>query len=129
MPTINYKEALITRVIDGTKPHTIHFGKRIYKVGQTAIHCTGNRTPNRKEHRRDLITSVTRINIKFQPNDESIWINGWLISDRAMRELAQNDGFKSYTEFINFFKATHGENFDIDGLLIQWGTPINYNQL
>lgn len=130
MPIINYKPALISKVIDGSKPHTIRFGKRIYKVGQTAIHATGSRTKHYLEHRRDEITQVEKIRIKSEKFAVKIWIDDQHISECAAYKLAANDGFKNFKSFIQFFRTQHGSEFDLKGQLIHWAkTPINYKYI
>ncbi len=127
MPTLNYKADLIDKVIDGSKPHTIRFGKRIYQVGQDAIHTTGSRTPDYKEHRRDQITAVDKIRIKIGRYAVRIWINDQQLSTAAADKLVINDGFTGYKKFAQFFRTQHGQEFDITGQLIQWSkTPITY---
>tara|TARA_R110001599_G_scaffold97629_2_gene251730 strand:+ start:339 stop:725 length:387 start_codon:yes stop_codon:yes gene_type:complete len=126
MPIINYKGHLIEKVKDGSKPHTIRFGKRIYQVGQNAIHITGMRTSGYVEHRRDLITSVEEITVSCQRFKVEIHINGKHLTKAQANKLAINDGFKNLTQFIEFFQLQHGTNFTLTGQLIQWQKPITY---
>ena len=126
MPIINYKPFLIGKVKDGSKTHTIRFGKRIYKVGQTAIQATGMRTKNYQEHRRDEITSVEKIRIQLVNSTLKIWINNVELDVIQFKHLVNNDGFKYSRDFIQFFQTQYGSQFDITGQLIQWGTPIDY---
>lgn len=129
MPIISFKSTLIDKVIDGSKPHTIRFGKRIYKVGQPAIHATGVRTAKYKEHRRDQITAVDKIRILIKGYALKIWINDQLLNSAAAHKLVRNDGFNTLGEFTSFF-LKKSDYFNMTGQLIHWAkSPINYNQI
>lgn len=133
MPVLNYKPELASKVIDGSKPHTIRLGDR-WKVGQNAIHATGARTKNYREIRRDQVTRVDSIEIEIKRKTvtsfrTSIRINGETLKPSAVVRLALRDGFSGPVPFYEFFRRTYGTGTH-RGQLIQWGSsPVDYLNL
>lgn len=131
MPILAYKPFLKEDVLTGKKAHTIRFAKRLWKVGDTAYHATGVRTPAYDNFRTDLVTHIDEIQIEVIETagariQSSVTLNGTRLNGMAVAELAKADGFLSTAGFFQFFIATMGHGVHT-GQLIHWGpNPTPY---
>lgn len=104
------------------KIHTIRLDPHDrWRPGVKIHFVINNRTKNRFQFAPVLeCVSVQKIEIKWRSLIEpAIWIDGHLLDDDEKTELAENDGFPSFSEFMNFF------NQDFTGKIIHW-TDLKY---
>lgn len=128
MPILNYKDPLIEKVMDGSKIHTVRFSKRPWKIGDSAIHATGVRTKNYREHRRDDVTLVQPITICCEPGKKRLEVNGMGLVLEQAKSLSSSDGFESLASFFHFFATTYSETEELKGQLIHWSeNPPTYS--
>lgn len=134
MPILSYTSDLLPKVISGEKFHTIRFGSRIWKVGDQAIHASGIRAPDYREHRRDLVTRVDSITIRIlkplgKTHDSNIFIDDEILAAAAVCRLARNDGFLGSAAFFQYFRKSLKPGIHT-GQLIQWkDKPVDYLNL
>lgn len=118
MPALNFKKEFAPKVERREKRQTIRALRkdgRNPRPGQTLYLYTGMRTKYCKKLDEVICKSVESIiiNYDFTVMIRDEWLNVW-----QEKELAKNDGFNSYGDFIDFFRKTHGLPFY--GLLIKW---------
>lgn len=92
-----------------------------WKPGMKVHPVINNRTKNRFQFAQVLeCVSTQKIEIKWRSLIEpAIWIDGHLLDHDEKTELAKNDGFPSFSAFMNFF------NKDFTGKIIHW-TDFKY---
>lgn len=141
MPSLNFQKQFVPLIEVGKKRQTIRPVRRKYpiKVGDKLFLFTGLRTKyckrintiltdgNITTHNLKGIVickSVEEIYIGAEYDNEipksiekiGVWIENKYCFDS--NEFAKEDGFKNFTDFINFFKTKYGLPFT--GVLIKW---------
>lgn len=105
------------------KVHTIRVdSKRRWKVGNKIHFYYNSRTPNMFQFAPVVTcTGVQKISIKWSRRRDkvSIMVDGRNLSSEEREQLAVNDGFSSYEDFLIYF------NQDFNGVLIHW-TQLKY---
>ena len=117
MPALNFKKEFADKVASGEKEQTIRALRkdgRNPRPGQTLYLYTGMRTKYCRKLGQAVCTSVESVCIE----GGDILLNGDSLSCHAEREFSLADGFKSESEFYDFFRKNHGLPFW--GLLIKW---------
>ena len=125
MPALAYKSLLVSRVADGTKPHTIRgWRRRPFKVGDVLMHYTAMRTRDCRKIRPDTICSAA-VPIEVNAHHRYVILSPGSrfypegrLSDDNLLALAKRDGFPGLTSFWTFFIDTHGGL--LCGQLIEW---------
>ena len=122
---LSFRPQFVPKILDGTKIHTIreNAGNR-WKKGNLINMATGVRTPYYNEFSKRVCCGTQKLFIKWNTHfdfntgekikDFEIYIDNKQLSRAGRIELMNNDGFDSYTDFINFFP----ENFT--GTIIHW---------
>lgn len=115
MPALNFKSQFATVVQLGIKTQTIR-ARRKYPIhaGDKLYLYTGMRTSSCRKLAEVVCSAVFHIKI----TSTGIKIDGDTLSPSSIVRLARSDGFKSTTEFKQFFKENHGLPFS--GQLIEW---------
>jgi len=121
MPALNYQKRFAPMVESGEKVQTIRaLRKHPIKKGDTLYHYTGMRT---KACRRLLDPTPCLEVLPFTITPVGEWevncyLNDALIPSWEIEDLALADGFVSASDFVNWFKTTHGLPFY--GQIIYW---------
>ena len=125
MPALSYKDHLVSKVVDGSKPHTIRvWRRRPFREGDVLMHYTAMRTKACRKVRPDTIcTAATPIEVNpFQQyviiSDGSRFYPEGRLSRQHLRALAMRDGFDCLADFLKFFAEEHGGI--TCGQLIEW---------
>lgn len=106
-----------------TKIHTIrHDVNKRWKEGNSIQFATGVRTKNYHCFGWGVCLSVQEISIRWGnpvtiPNYAKVFIDGRCLTEQECNELAVNDGFENFEEFLKW-DAWCGKDFD--GRLIHW---------
>ena len=116
MPALNFKRPFAADVKSGKKRQTIRaWRKRPFRIGDTLYLYVDQRSPER----RLLGVSVCRMAISFSILElGTLWLDDCDVLPDAAEAIAQNDGFGSAAEMVEWFRSEHGLPFD--GQLIMW---------
>jgi hypothetical protein len=140
MPLIGFKEQFVSKILDGTKKHTIRSPrKNPIKVGETLILATGVRTKKYKEIKRvqcvsvhdikiialDLVNYMTHEEIYTNTHDSlyhiKVVIDNVELEQTETVNLAKNDGFEDVQMFSEWFEKHHNVTEKVFvGNLICW---------
>jgi hypothetical protein len=140
MPLIGFKEQFVSKILDGTKKHTIRSPrKNPVKVGDTLILATGVRTKKYKEIKRvkcvsvheikiiaiDLVNYMTAEEVYTDIHDSlfhiTVIVDMVELDQTEVFNLAKNDGFEDTQMFCEWFDKHHFiTKQDFIGNLICW---------
>lgn len=115
---LNFKPDFVQSIQDGTKRITIRAPRkdgRVPKPGENLILSTGARTKNYRRLREVVCYQTARVNLD---RCNVFTVDGKQCSAIEREYWAKLDGFKSFTEMLEWFKETHGLPFT--GRMIQW---------
>jgi len=113
---IQFKQPILNR----TKIHTIRVDKNNRWSMGRKIHFTINvRTKNQEVFEVRRCESTQKIKIEYLNNWITVYIEGKLLSEKEIKQLALNDGFETMKDFRKWF------NKDFDGKIIHW-TDLRY---
>lgn len=116
MPALNFQNQFAGPVASRRKRQTIRANRaRPFREGDTLYLYTGMRT----KACRKLGEATARMVREITITETAVKLDGQAISPAALGELARADGFRSVSEFRDFFRSNHGLPFR--GQLIQWG--------
>jgi hypothetical protein len=124
MPALNFKAQFADKVEFGEKKQTIRPArKNPIRKGDTLKLYTGQRTKNCRLLRTARCINLFRIKISDRGaiiiNEFNIpW--SWSPNIKQLENLAENDGFETWPEMQEFFRAQYGLPFE--GVLIRWET-------
>ena len=117
MSSYNFQKQFAPAIEDGSKRCTIRARRKngyLPVVGEHIKLYTSQRTKQCRLLREVTVTAVTPIVV----DEDSIVLDGHLQSPIKAVLLAQKDGFKSWSDYIAFFKKRRGLPFN--GYLIEW---------
>lgn len=115
MPALNFKQRFAPDIESGKKRQSIRANrKRPFVCGDTLFLYTGMRTKSCRKLGETTATYVADISIYNNTVIEA----GEELSRSDKRKLAREDGFENVSDFLTFFKESHGLPFQ--GQLIQW---------
>lgn len=113
MPAYNFKERFVAAIKRGEKNQTIRKTSKRAKVGDTAYLYTGLRTKKCRLIGIRVILSVDRVLVyRRSPGCDMIIVDGAVLSDDAASKFANDDGFGSIDEMVNFFDDLYGLPFN-----------------
>jgi hypothetical protein len=116
MPSLNFKDQFADLVERGIKKHTIRRRrKQPIKQGDNLYLFTGMRTRDCRRLRSTRCDRETYIHIG---SDKTVLLGNRFLDDGEKHELAVNDGFSDFKEFLQFFRETGG--LPVEGQLIEW---------
>ena len=131
MPVLSYSRENIekydfeNKILKGIKKHTIRrYRKRLFQVGDILYHYKNWRTPQVKKICENKCLYVADIEIyKLQVNQTPLKfvrfkINKKIIWGTKLLDLAKNDGFSNYVDFVDFFIKV---GLPFYGQIIGWG--------
>lgn len=98
------------------KIHTIRKGAR-WRAGMSIQMCTGARTKNYHQFNKlapELQTCISVQYIGINPAEKTICVDGKMLNEVDIYNLARNDGFDSLDDFWSWFKA------DFYGQIVHW---------
>jgi hypothetical protein len=109
----------VDKIKDGRKIHTIRTerkGNAKWREGMDIHFATGLRTPDYNQFASGVCTGIQEIRIKYAIglDEPEIHINRTPIPPRLKRQVAENDGFDTFDQFLRWFDE------DFEGLLIHW---------
>lgn len=120
---LSFKEQFVEPILKGTKIHTIREdASDRWHEGRIIHFDTNVRTPDQYRFKEDVCKGVQEISFDYK--DEKlvvpiIRIDGKRLGHLDAMFLAQNDGFKSVHDLINWFDS------DFKGKIIHW-TDFRY---
>lgn len=88
------------------------------RKGDTLYLYVGHRTKQGQLVDEVFCKSVSAISMGIRNNQLFVVVDGILLSDKELSELAVKDGFRTVSDFRQFFNETYGYPFN--GLLIRW---------
>jgi hypothetical protein len=119
---LNFQAQFAPLVESGLKPHTIRARRvdgRDPLPGDTLHLYTGLRTKASRLLRREPCQYTVEVTIQPSAgNVHHVLLGGKPVDQHDIEVLATVDGFKSATEFVQFFEKMYGLPFT--GLLIGW---------
>lgn len=116
MPALNFKERFAHAVESGAKTQTIRKPRNI-KVGDTVQLFVGQRTKQCRRLGTGIVKNV--VNIIIDDNDDyRLSVDGVYAEPHKELELANDDGFQSFEDFMDFFRSHY--SFPFCGILIKW---------
>jgi len=122
MPAFNFQKRFAEKVESGEKKQTIRARRkdgRNPRVGQTAYLYFGMRTKSCRKLGEDIITSVEPITIERNgPAFVNVTTYRGYLGYFEKEVLANEDGFSTFTEMLEWFETTHSLPFY--GFLIKW---------
>ena len=130
---LGFKQCFVPAVVAGTKPHTIRVGQR-WRAGMSIQFYQDARQKTMLKFRPDAVaTSVQQVRVDRESATylnqvrtivwPGIFIDGRELKPVECMMLAQNDGFDTVQELIQFLDNAHGLPFT--GQLIHW-TDLRY---
>jgi len=127
---LGFKNQFAQAVANGSKPHTIRAGAR-WREGMSIQFYKNVRQKSMAKIREDamvqVVQSITIARTPFDPNGSykrpTITIDDYQLTPLECQELAQRDGFDSFSELLIWFDKTHGLPFT--GQLVGW-TNLRY---
>ena len=130
---LGFKPQFKQPILDGTKIHTIRVDShKRWKAGRKIHYATGVRTKDYKQFKEGWCVRIQDFEVIYtlvsSPSELShtnieydgawfaviIKVDGMLLGLTASMELAINDGFYTYKEFLAWF------NKDLNGRIIHW---------
>ncbi len=115
MPAINFSPQFADAVAKGIKRQTIRaLRKRPIRIGDYLALYTGQRTAR---CRRLLDTCCKRV-APIVIEEFNVILDGKKLWEHEMRELARQDGFEIWDEFVAWFEDHYGLPFE--GVVIYW---------
>ena len=125
MKYIMFKPEFAPLVRAGTKKQTIRPPReRAFAIGDYVSLRKWLGKPYRSKQEElceGTVTNVRPIAISLRADEKGhrVWLAGaGYLKGRELNALAKADGFKTYPEFIEFFKSVHGLPFR--GVVINW---------
>ena len=118
MPALNFKKQFAPLVESGVKRQSIRADRKDGRnphAGETLYLYTGQRTKYCRKLREETCLSVE--NIAIEPGYR-IAVGVRELSVREVNQMTKADGFATFLEFFDFFRAVHGLPFY--GKLIKW---------
>jgi hypothetical protein len=119
---LNFQAQFVPLVESGAKPHTIRACRvdgRDPLPGDTLHLYTGLSTKAARLLRREPCQYTVEVTIQPSAgNVHHVLLGGKPVGQHEIEVLANVDGFKSATEFVQFFEKMYGLPFT--GLLIGW---------
>lgn len=116
MPALNFQKQFADKVRTGEKLQTIRKPRaNPIREGDTLYLYTGMRTKNCEKLGEGVCYGVK--DVEILENGVMI-INGMFLNKSLRNEIANRDGFDTYTDMWLWFKNTHGLPFK--GQLILW---------
>jgi len=116
MGLYNFEARFVPFIEARTKKHTIRKRrKNVDRPGKTMYLYTGLRRKGARLIMKARCTHVDDITIGV---DERIWIGGVLLDRREVEQLARTDGFKNFTEMMDYWKAK--KDLPFVGHIIHW---------
>lgn len=119
MPAYNFQTQFAPAVEAGIKRSTIRPRRkdgRQPKVGDTLYLYTGMRTKACRLLRKETCTAALPVEIRCVRG--TVRLDGRLLTEAEVAQLATIDGFASAKAFFAFFRETYG--FVLRGLQITW---------
>jgi hypothetical protein len=126
MGLYNFKPQFLPMILDGTKTHTIRAPRKGSQdvPGNTMHLYTGLRTKKAKLLGRFKCAKVEAIQISsrvsFNPSGTDspavVWVDGSMLHDDEMEQLARRDGFRHMTEMMDFWKG----RLPFKGFIFHW---------
>ena len=135
MPILNFKPQFVEPIRAGRKNHTIRADRKIpIKAGDLLYLYCGLRHKGafRIISHPVLCTRVLNIRIEISIGDDLVFVGGEQLNRDEMERLAQADGFSSWDDMADFWKANHGVTrkcgpdgwitrcVDFSGQIIHW---------
>lgn len=122
MPAFNFHRKFADAVSRGQKRMTIRAERKDYRrwsVGTPVSLYTGMRSSGCTLLGRS--TLVRRSDIQISAS--RVWVDGELLPQNEVEQLARSDGFESSTEFIDWFSHPRqvGDFVMFYGVLYAWG--------
>jgi hypothetical protein len=117
MAALNFQKWIVPKIEKGNKPGTIRQKRRRpIKIGELLYLYTGMRT----KHCRQLLFSpkVHYGSIPIRITEDAIYLSDVALFESMKDPFAKLDGFKSYADFLTFFRDTYGLPFE--GVWILW---------
>ena len=123
---LGFKKQFVSKILDGTKVHTIREDKHDrWRPGMKIHFATGVRTSYYSQFYADFCVSTQRIHFKptiefadgttHEPALPHIYVDGlWIIDPKKRLQLALNDGFSSLDDLYTFFHD------GFEGKIIHW---------
>lgn len=114
MPAYNFKDQFADKVLNGSKPFTIRKKRKRPTVkGDKLFLYVGMRTRNCCQ----LMETTAKEVIPIKITRDDIYLDGQVLFESMKEGFARLDGFRNYTEFLNF----HKPNFNSEELeMIIW---------
>lgn len=121
MGLYNFKERFITRILDGSKTHTIRPERsRPDKPGDTLHLYTGLRHKGARLLMRVPCVKIEEIEIKhgvfFDENHASVVIDGVALDHGEREAFARRDGFEDFADMISFWAG----RLPFKGQIVHW---------
>lgn len=133
---LGFKKQFVSKILDGTKIHTIREDKHNrWKIGMKVQCATGVRTKDYNQFHEEWCVSIQRIMFKkpaigfasekiWEPALPHIVVDGlWITDPKIKLALALNDGFDNLEELLTFFNTPAYLNKELK--LIHW-TDLKY---
>lgn len=109
---LGFKNIFVAGILSGLKIHTIRTDKHNrWRKGNKIHFATGIRTKDYKQFYEGVCKGTQDIVI----DGKYITIDGRLLSDNDVIQLAKNDGFDNVGDFYKFFNSYFA------GKIIHWG--------
>jgi hypothetical protein len=107
------------------KIHTIRKGNR-WRPGLSIEHAHGVRTKSYDCFKKGKCHGTERIRIWFEKGNIEVMVEASMLTLSEKMELARNDGFDDYSDFVRWFRIATEDGTDIfGGQIIHW-TPKRY---
>jgi len=120
---IGFNNRFVEPILSGKKIHTIREdAHNRWKVGMKMHMATGVRTKNYHQFDAKICKSIQKIEIiktGYYLEEAMVLIDGILLNEKEIQQLALNDGFNSLVDFLMWF-----ENGFV-GKIIHW-TDLKY---
>lgn len=107
---VGFKKEFAKKIIQGSKRRTIRRvrKRRPIAAGDVLHLYTGARTPNAEQFAMALCSAVVPVRI----TDRYIYLNGTLLPPHDAENFAQLDGFLTFEDMLDFFRAHYSLPFD-----------------
>ncbi|HAH52556.1 MAG TPA: hypothetical protein DCL80_15385 [Balneola sp.] len=118
---LSFKPQFVDPILNGTKIHTIREDSTDrWKAGNSIQCATGVRSKNYNCFLESECVSVQSFEIKYYDKKTfDVFVDGKSIPLRDFKSLYLNDGFRTYSEFLEWFSS------DFKGKIIHW-TDFRY---
>lgn len=113
---LSFNKRFINKIKNGKKLHTIRRDEHNrWRAGRPIQMATGVRTKHYKQFGKGVCMSTQIIRIQYMENHEvRVFVDGIILTPRKVLNLANNDGFNSIFEFLQWFDK------DFVGKIIHW---------